>query len=200
MEAGLLLGWYQPELTGLDTSLESSADGSEVLRKNLLSGYRLILPLFPSARIGYSQAGSYYSGSSDTTQFSRKLIYRMLILETYFRLTRRLELNFTLAPMWNRAVIKLDTKNTKSVWDAQIGNYRIDVQAPEKMTTSFFGFSSLIGLRYYLLSWLALDMRAGFMSSRYDAAKWKLNGEQVTGPVLKLDDEPLFTLQLIFSW
>ncbi len=200
MEFGLLLGWYQPELTGLDTSLESSASGSEVLRKNLLAGYRFSLPLFPSARIGYSQGGSYFSGSSDTTEFSRKLVYRMFILETYFRPMRRLELNFTLAPMWNRAVIRLDTKNTKSVWDAQIGNYRIDVQAPEKMTNSFFGFSSLIGVRYYLLSWLAIDIRTGFMSSRYDPAKWKLNGEKISGPALKLDDEPLFTIQVIFSW
>ena len=127
MEAGILLGWYQPELTGLDTSLESSASGSEIIRKNLLLGYSFSIPIFPSARVGYTQGGSYYSGASDTSKFSRKLIYRMFVLETYFRPLRRLELNFALAPMWNSAVIKLDTKNTKSVWDAQIGNYKIDV-------------------------------------------------------------------------
>ena len=200
MEAGILLGWYQPELTGLDTSLESLAGGSEIIRKNLLLGYSFSIPLFPSARVGYVQGGSYFSGASDTSQFSRKLIYRMFVLETYFRPLRRLELNFTLAPMWNSAVIKLDTKNTKSVWDAQIGNYRIDVQAPEKMSNNFFGFASLIGIRYYILSWFAVDVKTGFMSTNYKAANWKLDGKQITGPVLKIDKEPIFSMQLIFSW
>jgi len=200
MEAGILLGWYQPELTGLDTSLESSAGGSEIIRKNLLLGYSFSIPLFPSARVGYVQGGSYFSGASDTTQFSRKLIYRMFVLETYFRPLRRLELNFALAPMWNSAVIKLDTKNTKSVWDAQIGNYRIDVQAPEKMSNNYFGFASLIGIRYYIFSWFAVDIKTGFMSTNYKAANWKLDGKIISGPVLKIDEESIFLMQLIFSW
>ncbi len=200
MEAGILLGWYQPELTGLDTSLESSASGSEIIRKNLLLGYSFSIPIFPSARVGYTQGGSYYSGASDTSKFSRKLIYRMFVLETYFRPLRRLELNFALAPMWNSAVIKLDTKNTKSVWDAQIGNYKIDVQAPEKMSNNYFGFASLIGIRYYILSWIAVEVKTGFMSTNYKVANWKLNGKKISGPVLKIDEESIFLMQLIFSW
>ncbi len=199
MEAGFNFGWYLPELTGLDSSLEQSA-GKSFMRENALIGYSFSLGIFPSARIGYAQSGSYFSGTSDTTEFSRKLVYRMLVLETYFRPFRKIELNFALAPMWNRGVINLDIKNTEDVWDAQVGNYTFAVRTPEKMVTNFFGFASMVGIRYYILSWLALDLKTGFMSSGYKSDNWKFSGDKVTGPVLVLDKEPIFKGSLIFSW
>ncbi|MFH1853627.1 MAG: hypothetical protein ABIA75_14925 [Candidatus Neomarinimicrobiota bacterium] len=200
LEFGAFTGWYQPELTGLDTSLESAAASGNVLRKNVLLGYGVAFQLFPSARVGFAQGGSYYSGQDDTTSFRRKIVYRMFYVETYFRPLRRLELNFQFAPMINRGVINLDIKNEKTVWDAQIGNYRIDVKAPEKMTTTFFGFSSQIGVRYYLLSWLAVDLKTGFMSNSYQADNWKLDGKKISGPVLQLDQKAIYTIRLLLVW
>lgn len=198
-EAGVLLGWYQPELTGLDTSLEAGA-GNDFFRQNALLGYSISFPLFPSARLGFARGGSYYSGEDDTTSFSRKIIYRQFKVETYFRPWRRLELNFGLAPMYNTAVINLDIKNKSSVWDAQIGNYQLGVSAPEKMVNRFFGFSGTLGVRYYLLSWLAFDFKAGFMKSTFNSNNWKLDGKNITGPDLDINDEPLFIGQMVFAW
>ncbi len=199
-ETGFMFGWYEPELTGLDTSLESSASGSDALRKNVLMGYDISFGLFPSVRVGIAQGGSYYSGEDDTTSFNRKLIYRMIYVETYYRIMRRVELNFAMAPMWNRGVINLDTQNKEKVWDATVGDYKLQVKAPEKMTVNFYGYSSTIGIRYYLLSWLAIDLKTGFMINNYNPGNWKNDGEKVTGPVLDMKQEPFYTLRLIFSW
>ncbi len=200
IEFGILAGWYQPDLAGLDTSLESGSDQNSIMRKNVLTGFCFNLPLFPSARIGYAQGGSYYSGTSDTTEFKRKFIYRMAILETYFRPFRRIELNFSLAPMWNTAVINLDVKDTRSAWNTQIGNYNLEVKVPERIVNQFFGFTSSVGVRYYFLSWLALDVKSGFMSNTYKDANWKQNGKKIPGPGLDLNKEAMLTIRLMFSW
>ncbi len=200
IEAGLAFGWYEPELTGLDTSLEQSAAESNIFRKNALPGYNISYCLFPSVRIGFAQNGSYFSGEDDTTSFSRKLLYRAVYLETYFRIFRRLELNFSLAPMWNRGIIKLDVQNKEKVWDAHIGDYQLQVKAPEKMIVNFFGYSSMIGIRYYLMSWLAVDLKTGFMVNNYQPGNWKRDGEKLTGPVLDIKEEPFYTIRLVFVW
>jgi len=67
------------------------------------------------------------------------------------------------------------------------------------MSTSWFGFTSSIGIRYYLKSSLGLDLRIGFTNNFYDKTKWKYGGETITGPALKLDAMPLFRFGVVFA-
>ncbi|NQU26674.1 MAG: hypothetical protein HQ528_00140 [Candidatus Marinimicrobia bacterium] len=102
--------------------------------------------------------------------------------------------------MWNTAVINLDVKDTRSAWNAQIGNYNLEVKVPERIVNQFFGFASSVGVRYYVLSWLALDVKSGFMSNTYNNANWKQNGKKIPGPGLDLKKEAILTFRLMFSW
>ncbi len=195
-------GYYEPTLTGLESNTELPKLG--FFNTKLLVGFGFTYEFFYNARAGFSNYISYHNGKTATgAAFTRKLTYRTIMLETYFRFLRRFEMNFTLAPMINGGSISLDTSAPASEWDALLssfGNNSISIADRNKMTTTWFGFSSMIGLRYYLLSWVGLDVRAGFMNNWYNEKKWKFQGKTVTGPQLKLNKLPLFSFRLYFIW
>ncbi len=195
-------GYYEPVLTGFDNNAELPT--TDFFSSNMLLGYGLAYEFFYNARVGFLNNYSLQSGKTISgTDFSRRLVYRALTLETYFMFFRRFEMNFTLAPMINGGTIKLNTSGAVAEWDTLLtsfGNNSIDIPASEKMTTTWFGFTSMIGLRYYLFSWMALDLRAGFMNNWYDEKNWKFQGKKVTGPTMELNKLPLFTFRVFFTW
>ena len=92
-----------------------------------------------------------------------------------------------------------------SEWDNVLsgfsdGDVSIAVANSGKMTTSWFGFASFIGLRYYVRSWCAVDIKTGFMNNYYDHESWKFRGKTVTGPVMNIDALPIVTVKVIFGW
>lgn len=195
-------GYYAPTLTGFETNSELPKTG--FMSSDMLFGYGLAREIFYNTRVGYTTWYSLQSGKTASgPDFSRKIVYRAFMLETYFMPRKRLEVNFALAPMLNSASIKLSTSGTISEWDSlhtSFGNNSINVPADNKMTSTWLGFTSMIGVRYYLRSWLALDLRTGFMNNFYNEANWKFQGKKITGPVLKIDKLPLFTFRLIIAW
>jgi hypothetical protein len=68
------------------------------------------------------------------------------------------------------------------------------------MTTYWFGFASFIGLRYYIRSWCAIDIKTGFMNNYYDNKNWKFQGKKVVGPEMTISGEPIVTVKVIFGW
>ncbi len=195
-------GFYEPTLTGFDSNTEMPE--TNFMTSNVLYGFGLSYEFFHNARVGLLNNYSLHSGSTISgTDFSRTIAYRTIVLETYFMFFRRFEMNFTLGPMINGGTIRLDASGTVNEWDtllSSFGNNSIGIPSSEKMTTTWFGFTSMIGLRFYVFSWLALDVRSGFMNNWYDEKKWKFQGETVTGPKLKLDELPLFTFRLFLTW
>ena len=76
----------------------------------------------------------------------------------------------------------------------------ISVISSDQMTTYWFGFASFIGLRYYIRSWCAIDIKTGFMNNYYDNKNWKFQGEKVVGPEMTISGEPVITMKVIFGW
>ena len=66
------------------------------------------------------------------------------------------------------------------------------------MTSSWFGFTSSIGIRYYIKSSLGLALRIGFTKNFYNKEKLKYEGETIIGPGIKLDALPLLRLGVVF--
>ncbi|NOZ74371.1 MAG: hypothetical protein GXO90_03200 [FCB group bacterium] len=200
--AGLTGGYYEPTLTGFDTNAEIPTP--KFMAKNVLYGLSLEGQVFYNTRITYQGLNSRHSGKTVSgANFSRTLTYRLLSLQTFYWPWRRLELNFSLGAVIGRGVINLNTKNASTDWDALLssyGNSSIPLSSSDNMTTWWLGYASSIGLRYYLRSWLGLDLKAGFMHNGYRSSAWKFQGKTVTGPSLSLKRLPLFSLQVIFGW
>lgn len=201
LTVNLSSGIYEPDLTGFDdnTLLESSGFFS----RNVLPGFGAMFEFYPNARVGFSRLSSYQSGETPNgARYSRSLIYRMIKVETFFNFFRRFEMNFVLAPTYNRGYISLDSESESSDWKDMLGEYgngAINISSSTDMTTTWWGFVSEIGIRFYLMSWLALDLRTGFMKNGYDAGDWTFQGEKVKGPALKIGDLPLLTFQVVFK-
>lgn len=197
------LGFYSPSLVGLDSDSNSVIPKTGTLARNLLLDWGFDYQFYPNARIGLSLFHSFHSGKIGNSDYFRVLSYRMITLETFFFLRKRMELNFTLAPMWNKGKITLTATAPTDDWDALLnsyGNGSVPVNAGGAMVKRWFGLGSTIGFRYYIFSWFSVDGKVGFFQNYYSKKNWKLGKKKVTGPELKIKKLPVYTVHLVVGW
>ena len=189
-------GYYEPTLTALNTAFGDSSFFST----NILMNFTATYQVYYNTRIGFGNWNSFHVMKDS---FNRRFTYRTLIVETYYFQWKNIEFNFLLAPMWNTCDISMAIENTNTEWSdllssfGNTGSYTFKSKAI--MNSSWFGFTSSVGIRYYLKSSLGLDLRIGFTSNFYDKAKWKYEGETITGPAIKLDALPLLRFGVVFA-
>ena len=189
-------GYYQPTLTALNTAFGDSSFFSN----NVLLNFTATYQVYYNTRVGFGNWNSFHSIDDS---FNRRFVYRALIIETYYFQWKNIEFNFLLAPMWNSCKISMDIENENANWSNLLSSFGNTGTYTFKSTaifnSSWFGFTSSVGIRYYLKSSLGLDLRIGFTSNFYDKAKWKYEGETITGPAIKLDALPLLRIGSVFA-
>ena len=189
-------GYYQPTLTALNTAFGDSSFFSN----NVLLNFTATYQVYYNTRVGFGNWNSFHSIEDS---FNRRFVYRALIIETYYFQRKNIEFNFLLAPMWNSCKISMDIENENANWSNLLSSFGNTGTYTFKSTaifnSSWFGFTSSVGIRYYLKSSLGLDLRIGFTSNFYDKAKWKYEGETITGPAIKLDALPLLRIGIVFA-
>ena len=204
------LGLYEPTLSGFDENTDVPFPTANIFNRNLLLDWGVYYEFFSNARVGYTSMSSYEIGDIElvnaTSVFYRTIRYRFFPIQTFFRWKQKIELNFTLAPIWGIAKISVDTSpgDKSDDWN-QILNSFGDESPMTKMTSTdamrknWIGYSGLIGVRYYLSSRLGIDVKAGFMNNGYKQDKWRLSGEKVKGPAMTIDDLPVFSFKLVYG-
>ena len=208
LSVDLGLGLYQPILEGFDEN--DAFPSKNVFNRNLLLNYGIYYEFFSNARIGYNSLSSFETGQVKFINFdgafTRNINYRIFALETFFRWRPRIEFNFTLSPVWGKGVIKMDTEPEESVGDwnellASFGStdFINKIGSTNSMVKNWVGYAGIIGLRYYLSSRIAVDLKSGFLNNNYKEKDWILNNTKVTGPKLKIDELPIFTLKIIYG-
>ena len=138
----------------------------------------------------------------------------MFPLETFFRLKPKVELNFTLTPIWGRGRLTLETKPSSSDdgvgytitddWNELFNSFGDEdplsqVASENSMKSDWLGFSGMLGYRYYIRPWIGVDFKAGFLNNNYDKNAWRFQGKKVKGPDLKIDKIPIFSLKLVYA-
>ena len=207
------LGLYQPTLTGYDEN--ETFPIKNTLNRNLLFNWGVYYEFFYNARIGMStltsidneDAKNFTLGNQSSADFSRRITYRFFPIETFFRWRPRIEINFTLMPIWGRSTISLETNPPQQLddWksfltmfsDKEIG--LSEMNATDNMVSNWYGYGSMLGFRFYLTSRMALDVKSGFMNNTYDEKSWYLRGNKVTGPKMKIDGLPIFSLKILYG-
>ena len=117
------LGVYQPTLTGYDEN--ETFPNKNTLNRNLLFNWGVYYEFFYNARIGMStltsidneDAKNFTLGNQSSADFSRRITYRFFPIETFFRWRPRIEINFTLMPIWGRSTISLETNPPQQLDD-----------------------------------------------------------------------------------
>ena len=206
------VGFYEPTLTGFDENETVQFPTKNILNTNVLLNWGIYYEFFNNARIGYNSFTSYGIGKSITlinsdAVFRRSLSYRIFPIETFFRWKPNIELNFTLAPIWGRGRIELDTTpgDKTDDWNYFINSFGgspdpiSDMGATDVMITDWFGYSSMLGFRYYINSRIGVDVKGGFMNNSYKDKNWRIQRQKVTGPKMKIDDLPIFSLKIIYG-
>ena len=202
------MGFYQPTLDGFDDN--SFFPSTNALSKNLLANYGVYYEFFNNARIGYNTFSSYHAGEvagiDFTGVFTRAIHYRIFALETFFRWKPRIELNFTLSPVWGRGIIRMDTNTDESVsdWNELLTSFESsatidDIGSTNSMVKNWIGYSGIIGIRYYFSSRIAIDFKSGFLNNTYKEDNWILSNTRVRGPRLNIDKLPILSLKLIYG-
>ena len=211
ISVGLGLGLYEPTLSGFDENTDVPFPTGNMLNRNFLLNWAIYYEFFSNARLGYNSYSSFEVGKLDLINskavYRRTIIYRMFPLETYFRWKPRIELNFTLTPIWGRGRIFVDTTpgDKSEDWNQLINSFGdskpvTDLGATDAMINDWIGFSGMIGIRYYLSTRIGLDMKMGFMDNSYKNDKWRLQKKEVTGPKMKIDELPLFSFKVFYGF
>jgi hypothetical protein len=211
ISVGLGLGLYEPTLSGFDENIDVRFPTGTMLNRNFLLNWAVYYEFFSNARLGYNSYSSFEAGKLDLINskavYRRTIIYRMFPLETYFRWKPRIELNFTLTPIWGRGRIYVDTTpgDKSEDWNQLINSFGFskpvsDLGATDAMINDWIGFSGMIGIRYYLSTRIGLDMKMGFMDNSYKNDKWRLQKKEVTGPIMKIDELPIFSFKVFYGF
>jgi len=196
-------GFYSPSLGFLDPDSNSVIPSLSSFSKNILLDWGVKYQFYPNARVGYARSNSYHSGKVGDSGFLRTISYRMLTFETFYYPRKRMELNFMLAPMYNKGTVKLTAESSSGDWDTLLGSYgnsSVKLSTDGEMTKRWFGLASMIGFRYYVFSWLAVDGKAGFIQNSYSEKKWKLEKEKIDGPTMDIKKLPVFNIHLVLGW
>ena len=206
------MGFYEPSLTGFDDNESVQFPTKTIVNRNLLLNWGIYYEFFNNARIGYNSFTSFEIGKNvllinSEAAYSRSIKYRMFPIETYFRWRPKIELNFTLSPIWGRGRIEIDTTpgDKEEDWDYVITSFGgdstqlNDMGATDAMLNDWLGYSSMLGLRYYISSRVAIDIKGGFMNNFYNKKSWRVQRQKVNGPEMKIDDLPIFSLKFIYG-
>ena len=191
------LGYYNPKI---ETS--SPIPNLGFVGKNLLLNWGARYEIYPNVRIGYTQSHSLHLGSIGSSNYLRNLSYRSISFETFYYIKEKMELNFTLAPMINKGSITITAKAPTDDWDSLLtsyGNSSVRLKTGSSMTKRWLGFSSHVGYRYYFSRLLSIEGKLGYYMSSYTEKNWKLEGEKVMGPPMKLGRLPVFQVNLVIG-
>ena len=191
------LGYYNPKI---ETS--SPIPNLGFVGKNLLLNWGARYEIYPNVRIGYTQSHSLHLGSIGSSNYFRNLSYRSISFETFYYIKEKMELNFTLAPMINKGSITITAKAPTDDWDSLLtsyGNSSVRLKTGSSMTKRWLGFSSHVGYRYYFSRLLSVEGKLGYYMSSYSEKNWKLEGEKVTGPPMKLGRLRVFQVNVVIG-
>ena len=204
------LGIYEPLMEGFDDNTEVFFPADNVLNRNMLLNWGVYYEFFSNARIGYNSYLSYDFGKLNLQNskpvFSRSIQYRMVPLETFFRWRPRIELNFTLALIWGRGKLTVETKPAGKTddWNELLNSFgdndpMDEMGSSDVMISDWIGFSGMLGIRYYLSSRLGIDFKAGFFNNYYNHENWRIYSTKVQGPEMTINDLPIFSLKVIYG-
>ena len=206
------LGFYEPTLTGFDENDIIQFPTKSIINRNLLLNWGMYYEFFNNARIGYNSFTSYEIGKNillvnSESAIRRSLRYRMFPIETFFRWRPRIELNFTLTPIWGRGRIEIDTTPGEKVedWNYFLSSFGgssdqvSDMGTTDVMINDWIGYSSMLGFRYYFNTRMAIDIKGGFMNNAYKDDGWRIQRQKVSGPKMKIDDLPIFSIKFVYG-
>ena len=214
------MGFYEPTMEGFDSNDLVAFPTGNILTRNILLNFSTYYEFFHNARVGYNVLKSIDIGRLEGFEtskpiFYRTINYRMIPLETFFRLKPKIELNFTLTPIWGRGRITLETKPSSSEdgdgghtitddWNELLNSFGDEnplsqVASENGMRSDWFGYSGMIGYRYYIRPWIGLDFKMGFLNNNYKKERWRFQGKKVSGPDMKIDEIPIFTFKVIYA-
>ena len=212
-------GFYEPTMKGFDSNELVSFPTGNILTRNLLINFSVYYEFFHNARVGYNVLKSIDIGrlegfATSKPVFYRTINYRMIPLETFFRIKPKVELNFTLTPIWGRSRLILETKPSSSDgsgvntitddWNELLNSYGDEdplsqVASENTMVTDWLGYSGMLGYRYYIRPWIGIDVKMGFLNNNYKKNKWRFQGKTVKGPEMKIDEIPIFTFKVVYA-
>ena len=197
-------GFYSPNLIGMDSDSNSNIPKSNFFSNNLLLNWGIRYQVYPNIRAGYTQSHSIdIGGKVGNSNYFRNIAYRSFSFETFYYAKERIEINFTLAPMLNKGSISLTSKSEVQDLNTLLTSYKdgstIKLKSGGTMTKTWIGFASHIGVRYYISNLTSIEAKAGYYLSSYKETNWKLEGQKVTGPKMKIGKLPVLQLNAVFG-
>lgn len=196
-------GFYNPNLIGMDSDSNATIPTTNFFSEKMLLNWGVRYQIYPNVRAGYTQSHSIHFGKVGNSNYFRNIAYRSFSFETFYYAREQLEINFTLAPMLNKGSISLTSKSEVEDLNSLLTSYKdgssIKLESGGKMTKSWAGFASHIGVRYYFSNLVSIEGKVGYYVSSYKETNWKLEGQKVTGPRMKINKLPVIQINAVLG-
>lgn len=174
---GLGVGVGFPDPSKFNTSI-SDSDLTAVSSFWMPLSYSISVQAYPSFRIGYLKVSSYVLPNKSSDNFVLPMALRGISAEAFFTFFKRFEAKFGVAPIIGKAEF-LQKDIT-----ARTSKFGLSTTAKAGFRNSAFGLYSWMGIRMYLMSFIAVEGNIGYLRAKFDGGKWKSStGSGISGAI-----------------
>lgn len=189
---GLGVGVGFPDPSKFNTAIADS-DLSAISSFWMPLSYSISAQVYPSFRIGYMKVSSYLLPNKSSENFALPMALRGISAEAFFTFFKRFEANFGVAPVLGRAEF-LQKEIT-----AKTSKFGLSTTAEAGFKNSAFGLYSWMGVRMYLMSFLAIEGNIGYLRAKFDGSKWKSDSGSGISGAIDLT-KPFLRFGVVFGW
>jgi|TARA_Y100000310_G_scaffold92358_1_gene89988 hypothetical protein len=175
--AGLGVGVSFPDPSNFNTAIADS-DLTAISSFWMPLNYSISVQVYPSFRIGYLKVSSYILPNKSSDNFVLPMALRGISAEAFFTFFKLFEANFGVAPVLGKAEFLQKDITTKT------SKFGLSTTAEAGFKNSAFGLYSWVGVRMYLMSFLAVEGNIGYLRAKFDGGKWKSDsGSGISGAI-----------------
>ena len=188
-------GFALPDFTEFNTAISDS--GLDKLGSIWLpTTFDFSYKLYPSFRVGLFRHSNSLIKNKSSQDFSLVIKFTGIYAQSFFTFSKRFEAFFGLAPMIGKA----DFSQTPTKIQATTTPFQFTINSEAGMYKRFFAFYAMGGVRFYLLSFLALEGSVGYLNAFFSDGNWKSDGNDINFKS-KIDlDKPVMNFGIVLGW
>ncbi len=189
------VGFVLPDFTEFNTAISDSGL-SKLGATWLPTTFDFSYKVYPSFRVGFFRHSNSLIKNKSSQDFSLVIKFTGIYAQSFFTFLNKFEAFFGLAPM----IGKTDFSQSPTKVPATTTPFQFTTDSEAGMYNRFLAFYAMGGVRYYLLSFLALEGSVGYLNAFFSGDNWKSEGNEINFKS-KIDlDKPVANFGIVLGW
>lgn len=190
---GLAITLPVPDIEEFNSTLSDSGL-AEVSAFWIPTSFAVSVQAYPSVRLGYVRFSNGPLKNRSSQNWALTIRMAGISVETFFTFLKRFEANFGFAPMLAKADF------SQADITAQSSHFQLTASTSAGIQHRSTAYATWMGVRFYLNTFLALEVTTGYVNLTFKGDAWKSAGEE-TSLQGKIDmSRPLIRFGIAAGW